>query len=155
MTSTIVNGGYKIRPHLVDRIQKSDGSIEYTPLKKEKIEWVKDEYLDLVKKGMRGVVLEGSGRWYANNDYVAIAGKTGTAENPHGFSHGWFTSFSPYEDPKIVVTVFMENGGFASSSAAPVAALMHERYITGETNNTRIYNHVLNWVPKEDNSSGN
>ena len=154
MTSSIANGGYKIRPHLVDRVQKYDGTIEYTQLQKERIDWVKDEYLDLVKKGMRGVVLEGSGRWYAKNDYVHIAGKTGTAENPFGFSHGWFTSFSPYEDPQIVVTVFLENAGFASVSAAPIASLIHERYITGETNQTRLYNYVMNWVPKEDNSSG-
>lgn len=153
MTSTIANGGYKIRPHIVDRIQKNNGSIEYAPLTKEHIDWVKDEYLDVVRAGMRGVVLEGSGRWHANSSLVDIAGKTGTAENPHGFSHGWFTSFSPYENPQIVVTVFLENAGFASTSAAPIARLMHEKYNTGEINQ-REYNWVLNWVPKEDNSSG-
>ncbi len=154
MTSSIANGGYRIRPHLVHSIQNGDGSVMITPIVYEKIDWVKPDYLETVKKGMRGVVQEGSGRYYAKTGIIDLAGKTGTAENPHGFSHGWFTSFAPYENPEIVVTVFLENAGFASTSAAPIASLILEKYLTGEINRQYTYNYVMNWVPKEDNSQG-
>ncbi|MFV1883688.1 MAG: penicillin-binding protein 2 [Balneola sp.] len=152
MTSSIANGGYRIKPHLVHSVQQSDGSVSYTPKIHEKIDWVREEYLNVVKQGMRGVVQEGSGRFYAKTDIIDLAGKTGTAENPHGFSHGWFTSFAPYENPEIVVTVFLENAGFASTSAAPIASLILEKYLTREMKRTYTYNYVMNWVPKEDNS---
>tara|TARA_R110000868_G_scaffold410693_4_gene699784 strand:- start:9123 stop:10904 length:1782 start_codon:yes stop_codon:yes gene_type:complete len=154
MTSTIANGGYRIRPHLVNSIQNGDGSVQYTPVVYEKIDWAKPEYLELVKRGMHGVVQEGSGRFYAKTDLVDIAGKTGTAQNPHGFSHGWFTSFAPYNDPEIVVTVFLENAGFASISAAPIASLVIEKYLNKEIKRRNVYNYVMNWVPKVDNSQG-
>jgi penicillin-binding protein 2 len=152
MTSSIANGGYRIDPHLVHAIEKSDGTVVLSPNTFEKIDWVKDEYLEIAKQGMRRVVEEGSGRFYAKTDVLEIAGKTGTAQNPHGFSHGWFTSFSPVENPQIVVTVFLENAGFASISAAPIAALLHEKYVTGQVTRNNVYNYVMNWEPKEDNS---
>lgn len=154
MTSSIANGGFRIQPHLVNSIQNEDGSVQYTSVVHEKIDWVKPEYLETVKKGMKGVVQEGSGRFYAKTDLIDIAGKTGTAENPHGFSHGWFTSFAPYENPEIVVTVFLENAGFASISAAPIASLVIEKYLNKEIKRSNVYNYVMNWVPKEDNSQG-
>ena len=106
MTSAISNGGYRITPYLVEQIETPYLTI--FPNKKEpsKIEWVQKEHLDLVKNGMRGVVQRGNGRFYVKNDFLAIAGKTGTAQNPHGYSHGWFTSFAPFDYPEIVVTVF-------------------------------------------------
>lgn len=152
MTSSIANGGYRIKPHLVHSVQQSDGSVSFTPKVHEKIDWVKEEYLNIVKQGMRGVVQEGSGRFYAKTDIIDLAGKTGTAENPHGFSHGWFTSFAPYDNPEIVVTVFLENAGFASTSAAPIASLILEKYLTREMKRPYTYRYVMNWVPKEDNS---
>lgn len=152
MTSSIANNGYRVSPHIVHSIEKSDGEIEIKEINKEKISWVKDEYLNVVKRGMQRVVEEGSGKFYVKNNIVSIAGKTGTAQNPHGYSHGWFTSFSPVDNPKIVITVFLENAGFASTSAAPIASLLHEKYITGEITREYIYDYVLNWEPKEDNS---
>ncbi len=152
MTSSIANNGYRVSPHIVHSIEKSDGKIEIKETNKEKISWVKDEYLNVVKRGMQRVVEEGSGKFYVKNNIVSIAGKTGTAQNPHGYSHGWFTSFSPVDNPKIVITVFLENAGFASSSAAPIASLLHEKFITGKITRTHIYDYVLNWKPKEDNS---
>ncbi len=152
ITSSIANGGYRINPHIVHSIEKSDGSISEIPILYEKIEWIKDDYLNVVTKGMRRVVEEGSARNWVKNDIIDIAGKTGTAQNSQGFSHGWFTSFSPIDKPEIVITVFLENAGFASSSAAPIATLLHEKYYTGTISRSNIYDYVKNWVPKEDNS---
>lgn len=152
MTSSIANGGYKIRPHMVSSIQHENGTVQYSPVVYEKIDWVDPYNIEIVKRGMQGVVQEGSGRFYAKTDLVDIAGKTGTAQNPHGFSHGWFTSFAPYDNPEIVVTVFLENAGFASISAAPIASLVIEKYLNKEIRRNNVYNYVMNWVPKEDNS---
>ncbi len=154
MTSSIANGGYRITPHLVNSVQTSDGSVHFQPTSFEKIEWVKPEYLYIIKNGMRRAVQEGSGRGYVKNNLIDIAGKTGTAQNPHGYSHGWFTSFAPFDDPEIVVTVFIENAGWASSSAAPVAAMIMEKYLTGEVQRQWVYRHVMSWEPSEDNSRG-
>ncbi len=152
MTSSIVNGGYKIEPYLVEAIEEANGRVVLKTPVREKISWVNDTYLETVKRGMRQVVLEGSGRFYANIPDISVAGKTGTAQNPHGYDHGWFTSFAPYENPEIVVTVFLENAGFASISAAPVASLVIEKYIKKEIERNYVYNYVLNFVPREANS---
>ncbi|MEX0844808.1 MAG: penicillin-binding protein 2 [Balneolaceae bacterium] len=150
MTSAFANGGYRIKPYLVQGFRQPNGTISKRRPESTKINWVKDEYLEIIKAGMRGVVTEGSGRWYANHPNIEIAGKTGTSQNPHGIDHGWFTSFAPLDNPEIVVTVFVENAGFASISAAPIASLIIEKYLTGEISRPNVYNHVINFVPKKE-----
>ncbi len=51
---------------------------------------------------------------------TTVAGKTGTAENPHGADHAWFIGFAPADSPEICVAVMFENAGHGSSAAAPV-----------------------------------
>ena len=147
-TSVIANGGYRVQPHIVKSVREPDGEIRYTNPERTKIEWIEPEYLNAVKVGMRDVVLTGSGRYYANLDSVAVAGKTGTAQNPNGEDHGWFVSFAPYDNPEIVVAVLMENSGFGSISAAPVASLLIEKYLTGDIKRNYVYDYVLNFEPK-------
>lgn len=147
MTSVFANGGYRVQPHLVQAFRSPDGKITRVREKRDKIDWLKDEYLEIIKQGMRGVVTDGSGRWYANHPNIEIAGKTGTAQNPHGLDHGWFTSYAPLDNPEIVVTAFVENAGFASRSAAPIASLVIEKYLLGEITRTWIYDHVINFEP--------
>ena len=69
---------------------------------------------------MRKVVTEGTGRGINGAD-LAIAGKTGTAENPRGAPHSWFIGFAPAADPTLAVVVLVEHGGFGASVAAPIA----------------------------------
>lgn len=71
-------------------------------------------------KMMRRVVTTGTGK-PINTDKLAIAGKTGTAENPRGAAHGWFVGFAPAERPRLAVAVLVEQGGFGSTSAGPIA----------------------------------
>ena len=61
-----------------------------------------------------------------------ICGKTGTAQNPHGDDHSVFMCFAPKDNPKIAVAVYVENGGFGATWAAPIASLLTEKYLTGE-----------------------
>jgi penicillin-binding protein 2 len=150
--SSIANGGYRVQPHIVNRIQYSEDDIRYTNPEKSKIDWIREDHLDIVKRGMRSVITDGGGRFYTNIPDIEVAGKTGTAQNPHGANHGWFISFAPMDDPKIAIAVLTENSGFGSISAAPVAGLLIEKYINGEISPQRnwILDYVLNFQPRTE-----
>lgn len=146
--SSIANKGTRVQPHLISSIQHANGETEYTQPANEKIEWIKPEYLRVVEAGMLGSVTVGGGRHYGNVPDIIVAGKTGTAQNPHGENHGWFVTYAPVEDPQIVVAVLMENSGYGSISAAPVASLLVEQYLKGEIERQHVYDYVLNFQPR-------
>ncbi|HAJ99473.1 MAG TPA: hypothetical protein DCM62_05565, partial [Bacteroidales bacterium] len=60
---------------------------------------------------------------------IAMAGKTGTVQNPHGENHSVFIAFAPLDNPKIAISVIVENSGYGSLWAAPIASLMIEKYL--------------------------
>lgn len=156
--SSIANGGYRVQPHVVSEIRYPDGRTSTTEPQLERIEWVRPQYLDVIRRGMRGAVTEGSGRFYANLEDIEVLGKTGTAQNPRGRNHGWFIALAPADDPQIAVAVLTENSGYGSISAAPVASLLIEQYLKGEINREYVLNYVLNFVPRDeddDEDSGN
>jgi penicillin-binding protein 2 len=64
---------------------------------------------------------------------LEISGKTGTSENPHGQDHSIFIAFAPKDNPKIAIAVFVENGYWGARWAGPIATLMIEKYLIGET----------------------
>ena len=148
-TSVLANGGYVIKPHVVKEVQYDGASPVVTVPQRERVDWLRESDVQAVKAGMRRVVTDGGGRFYANIPDIAVAGKTGTAQNPHGRDHGWFVSFAPADDPEIVVAVLMENAGFGSISAAPVAALMIEQYLTGTIERERVLEYVMNFDAAE------
>mgnify|MGYP006271907513 FL=1 len=69
---------------------------------------------------LRQAVAEGTGRGIETPG-LAIAGKTGTAENPFGASHSWFLGFAPADRPALAFAVLVEHGGYGSTAAAPIA----------------------------------
>ena len=69
---------------------------------------------------LRRVVTEGTGRGLLAPPLRA-AGKTGSAENPHGKAHSWFIGFEPHDAPEIALAIVVENAGFGSQVAAPMA----------------------------------
>jgi penicillin-binding protein 2 len=83
-----------------------------------------------LRAAMVGVVNEDGGtargsrlrRW-------TLAGKTGTAQNPHGEDHAWFVGFAPAEDPEIVAVIIVEGGGHGSSAAAPLVSRLIDFYL--------------------------
>jgi penicillin-binding protein 2 len=152
MTSTIANGGNRVQPHVVLATRDPVSGLQRRKRFKSKIEWIDDSSIEIVKKGMRGVIVEGGSAYFTNNPEVPTAGKTGTAQNPHGRDHGWFTSFAPFDDPQIVVSVLIENGGYGAVSAAPVAAVLIEKYIEGEISRNFVYNYVMNFVSRPTDS---
>ena len=135
MASMIANNGKLLRPRVVRQIVDSDGKVEKTA-QPEVIRTV-DVDQRHIQNTIEGMELSFTGGLL--RDYripgLRVAGKTGTAEygqatNPQGElpTHGWFTGFAPIEDPKVVVTVFVERGS-SSRDAAPIAAADHSSHL--------------------------
>ena len=119
MVSAIANGGEVLRPTLL-----LDSEPEVL-----REGFVSPETLAWVKEGMRAVCMPGGTAYPLFGFSVPTAGKTGTSETGVGErTHAWFTVFAPSEDPEIVLTVFLENGGEGSHDAAPVARKILDWY---------------------------
>ncbi len=93
----------------------------------EKID-VSYDTLNLIRAGLKKVVNDprGTGMKARLKDIV-IAGKTGTAENPMGKAHGWFSGFAPFDNPKICVMAFVEFGGKGGLEASILARKVIEK----------------------------
>lgn len=120
--ATIANEGYFITPHL----NKNDSMLTH----RHEI-GIKQKWFAEVKEGMHRMMQYGTGRWYPIEG-ISQAGKTGTAQNPHGKDHAIFIGFAPVEDPQIAVAVVVENAGYGATWACPVASMMMEQYLTGQ-----------------------
>ncbi len=120
-TAAIANGGVLFRPHLVDYIiDQETGEKIYKESEIIRKDFISKENIEVVRQGFRAVVEEGSGRQLKYFE-PKVAGKTGTAEILGKQPHAWFTCFAPYEEPEIVLTVLIENGGEGSTVAIPLA----------------------------------
>jgi penicillin-binding protein 2 len=117
MTAAIANGGMLVRPHLVQKIE----NVEVASAGSRDI-GISRKTIEIIKMGLRRVVEDetGTGR-RARVEGVSIAGKTGTAQNPNGLSHAWFTGFAPVDKPKVALVVFVEHGGKGGLEAAESA----------------------------------
>ena len=119
-TATIANGGYRYKTHLVDKIMDYGRNkvIEKSEAQLVQKVGVSEENLNIVKEGMREVVLSGTARDFANYP-IPIGAKTGTAQNS-GSDHTTFICFAPYDDPQIAISVVIAHGvsGMASKNVA-------------------------------------
>lgn len=150
MATVIANRGSFYIPHIIKKIG-DDGSP--SPLYTQKyITGISPENFEPVIEGMEGAVNggEGSTARGARLDSIIICGKTGTAQNPHGKDHSIFVAFAPKDNPQIAIAVYVENAGFGSTFAAPIASLLIEKYLTGDIKRKYLENHVLNTVIKPD-----
>lgn len=128
IAATIANKGYYYTPHVVQEID--DTVFDKSFIQKHQTT-IDPKYFDIVQEGMYQVVQGGPGStaWFVALKDIAMCGKTGTAQNPHGADHSIFMAFAPREDPKIAISVYVENGGFGATWAAPIASLMIEKYL--------------------------
>lgn len=137
LTAVFANGGDLYRPHLVTRILDSSDSIisevETLPVRSG---FIDDYNIQVVRSGMRQTVTAGSARSLSFLP-VEMAGKTGTAQwsSQHDY-HAWFTGFAPYEDPELVITVLIEEGGGGDVVAVPVVREFMEWYYSQPVQNT-------------------
>ena len=126
VTAAFANRGIVWRPHYTQKIVYVDGRPDFVQ-KPERLGQVyaKDSAWDLVQRGMEVTVSSGTG-YPAHIPGLVVAGKTGTAQNPHGEDHAWFIAYAgrPGEAASIALAVLVENGGHGGVTAAPVAKKM-------------------------------
>ena len=136
LCATVANRGYYYTPHL---IKDSEGYAIEDRYKERHYTLIDTSLFPLVIDGMYQAVNGGKGATAgaAAVEGLDICGKTGTAENPHGKDHSVFVCFAPKDDPKIAVAVYVENGGWGGTWAAPIASLVVEKYLRGEISESR------------------
>lgn len=130
--TAVANKGIIYQPYIVSKIVDTEGNVIYThtPIKKE-ISGIEPQIWEFLYKAMKAVVSSGTGA-AAFIPNFPIAGKTGTAQNPHGADHAWFICFGPAEEnkqPELVLCVLVEHGGKGGAVAAPIAKEIFKEYI--------------------------
>lgn len=121
LISMIANGGTIYKPLVVKKIIDGRGKIIET-FQPEVIgkPRISSETLSIIRKGLREAVLSGTSQ-VVKFKGLSVAGKTGTAQNPHGEDHAWFICYAPEEAPVIALAILVEHGGHGASAAAPLA----------------------------------
>lgn len=140
LAAAVANRGYYIPPHMVRAIEHPDSIL--ISYREKKHTSVNKEHFDIMAEAMHLVVKEGTGR-FSRIPGIEMAGKTGTVQNPHGENHSVFIAFAPVNDPKIAISVVVENAGYGSTWAAPIASLMIEQYLTGKTDRAWFEQRIL------------
>lgn len=129
-TAITANNGKSFTPHVVKGyLDNNTGNIINYKFPEVKTS-VRKEVFDIVNKGMYLVVNGNGTATHIKSNEFSIAGKTGTAQNPHGKDHALFIGFAPFENPKIAIAVVVENVGYGGTHAAPVAKKIIEAYLT-------------------------
>jgi penicillin-binding protein 2 len=112
-------------------------------LQSAEVQWPREDWsLDLSEIQRRELVSAltrvvnepgGTAYWHRPREWT-LAGKTGTAQNPHGEPHSWFVGFAPANDPRIVIAAIVENGhpDNQTSRAVPLASELVSRYLRSE-----------------------
>ena len=133
MLAAVAADGVIHPPYLVEKIVNADGSVYETPKRPQsrRLE-MEPRTVQLIQKGLKGVTQPGgTGAWFAGLP-VPVAGKTGTAENPHGQDHGWFIAYAPAEKPDLVIACIVEQGTYGATASGPVVYEVLEDYLTGK-----------------------
>ncbi len=131
--ATIANGGTRYKPYIIKSVLSSDMSEVVYETEPEVLNTinVSKKTLNIVKEGMREVVLYGGSSYYFKDCIVEAAGKTGTSQLKRtteggvvmDCNNGFFISFAPYDDPEIAIAIVAENaltGSQTSQAAVPV-----------------------------------
>jgi penicillin-binding protein 2 len=128
MMSSIANKGVCNKPYTVEKIIDVNGEELYRhkPENEERIE-ISNSTWSLLHTALLEAVESGTGK-RCKFKYIKIAGKTGTAQNPHGKDHAWFISYAPADNPKIVIAVIVEHGGGGAVNAVPIGRKIYEAY---------------------------
>ncbi len=135
-TAMLANFGKSKQPHILRGFIDENNNyipVEYPEVKAD----VSRRTMEIVREGMFDVVnsVDGTATNIASKN-LKIAGKTGTAQNPHGEDHALFVAFAPFDNPQIAVSVIVENVGYGSTHAAPIARELIRTYLTKISGNT-------------------
>ena len=125
--ATIANRGYFYTPHVVRKVQGLPLDTAFTHRHRT---MASVRSYSAVVAGMRSSALKGTCKALGHLPFT-VCGKTGTAQN-RGQDHSVFMGFSPMDNPKIAIAVYVENGGFGADFAVPIAGVLFEQYMTGK-----------------------
>ena len=143
LSAIIANRGYYYPPHLLTKMEGHDEVLNPYFTEKQ-ITSIDPDNFDIVRTAMLDVFEAeyGTARWY-KLDSIKQCGKTGTVQNPHGDDHSIFIAFAPMDNPQIAISVIVENSGFGSTWAAPIASLLIEKYLNGESQRKSLEKKIM------------
>lgn len=140
--ATVANKGFYYTPHIVKAIGK-DG-LPLPQYRERHYTSIDSAYFRIAADAMQAVVESGTGQYRARLQDVVVCGKTGTVENnPPLFDHSVFIAFAPRINPRIAISVYVEDAGQGARAAASIASLMIEKYLFGGTKRPYIEQYVL------------
>ncbi|MDD4169077.1 MAG: penicillin-binding transpeptidase domain-containing protein [Desulfotomaculaceae bacterium] len=120
VAAAIANQGIIMRPYLVESVRDSAGETVHQAVYRPWLTATTANISGTIKAGMIDAVRYGTAQAAAFSG-AQVAGKTGSAQNPHGRTHAWFIGFAPAEQARLAVAVVLENAGSGGAVAAPIA----------------------------------
>ena len=147
MMATVANEGYYYTPHIIKRIEGHKIDEKFTT---KHVTTIDKKHFKPMISGLFDVYNLGTAS-ALRVDGITICGKTGTAENYAKIGgmrvkmedHSIFVAFAPMENPKIAIAVMIENGGFGSAIAGPIASLLIEKYLRQKITRVDLEKRVL------------
>ena len=148
MMSAVANEGYYYTPHIIKKIKGEKIDTKFTT---KHFTTIDKKYFPPMISGLFDVYNKGTA-YALRVDGIDICGKTGTAENFAKIDgvrtkmqdHSIFVAFAPKDDPKIAIAIMIENGGFGSTIAGPIASLMIEKYLRKKITRKDLETRILN-----------
>ncbi len=140
-TAIVANRGFYYTPHLIKYIGDSRAPLPEYAVKRYTT--VSPEHFEVAVDGMAEVVRSGTGQYRAKLKDIEVCGKTGTVQNDPLPDHAVFIAFAPKDDPRIAISVYVEDAGQGARAAASIASLMIEKYLLGGTERPHIEAYVL------------
>lgn len=137
----VANRGFYYKPHLIKSIGEDGPLPQY---QEKQFTTIDPGYFDIAVDAMERVVESGTGQYRAKLQDIIVCGKTGTVQNDPLPDHSVFIAFAPKDNPKIAVSVYVEDAGQGARAAASIASLMIEKYLIGQTKRPHIEQYVLN-----------
>jgi len=145
LVTIIANRGFYLDPHVVRAV--GDSIVRNSNVPEKHYTTIDTQWFDYIVEGMdmavNGAPGSGSTARIAALPDIRICGKTGTSQNPHGADHSVFFAFAPKDDPKIAISVYVENAGFGATWAAPIASLMIEKYLRDSISRPYLEDYIL------------
>ena len=147
MMATVANHGYYYTPHIIKKIEGEKIDPKFTT---KHVTTIDKQFFPPMINGLFDVYNFGTAAGL-RVEGIDICGKTGTAENFAKINgkrtqledHSIFVAFAPKDNPKIAIAILVENGGFGSVIAGPIASLMIEKYLRGKITRTDLEKRTL------------